>query len=173
MHVSKWGNSLVVRLPKALVEDLGLKPGDELEIVSASTKRITIAKDERRASGGRTNASTRLAHSPGRLCVQSGRGQRAVTAFLDTNILTYAQGAGARSEVTRQMILAGGVISVQVLNEFAAVLRRKFSLEWEMIAEAIADVVEQRSILFAPSISLPTPRPSLSPTCTASASMTR
>ena len=26
-----------------------LKPGDELEIVSASTKRITIAKDERRA----------------------------------------------------------------------------------------------------------------------------
>ena len=49
MHVSKWGNSLAVRLPKALVEDLDLKPGDELEIVSASTKRITIAKDERRA----------------------------------------------------------------------------------------------------------------------------
>lgn len=49
MHVSKWGNSLAVRLPKALVEDLGLKPGDELEIVSASRKRITIAKDERRA----------------------------------------------------------------------------------------------------------------------------
>lgn len=48
MHVSKWGNSLAVRLPKALVEDLGLKPGDELEIVSASTKRIAIAKDERR-----------------------------------------------------------------------------------------------------------------------------
>ena len=49
MHVSKWGNSLAVRLPKALVEDLDLKPGDELEVVSASTKRITIAKDERRA----------------------------------------------------------------------------------------------------------------------------
>ena len=49
MHVSKWGNSLAVRLPKALVEDLGLRLGDELEIVSASTKRITIAKDERRA----------------------------------------------------------------------------------------------------------------------------
>ena len=49
MHVSKWGNSLAVRLPKALVEDLGLKPGDELEIVSASAKRSTIAQDERRA----------------------------------------------------------------------------------------------------------------------------
>ena len=63
-----------------------------------------------------------------------------MTAFLDTNILIYAQGAGAKSEVARQMILAGGVISVQVLNEFAAVLRRKFGFEWEVIAEAIADV---------------------------------
>ena len=63
-----------------------------------------------------------------------------MTAFLDTNILIYAQGADAKSEVARQMILAGGVISVQVLNEFAAVLRRKFGFEWEVIAEAIADV---------------------------------
>ena len=63
-----------------------------------------------------------------------------MTAFLDTNILIYAQGAGAKGEIARQMILAGGVISVQVLNEFAAVLRRKFSLEWEVIAEAVADV---------------------------------
>ena len=37
-------------------------------------------------------------------------------------------------------ILAGGVISVQVLNEFAAVLRRKFRLEWDVIADALADV---------------------------------
>ena len=49
MHVSKWGNSLAVRLPKALVEELGLKAGDELEIVSASTKRLTVSRDERRA----------------------------------------------------------------------------------------------------------------------------
>lgn len=48
MHVSKWGNSLAVRLPKVLVEILDLKPGDELEITSASMKRITIARDERR-----------------------------------------------------------------------------------------------------------------------------
>ena len=49
MHVSKWGNSLAVRLPKARVEELGLKPGDELKIVSASTKRLTVSRDERRA----------------------------------------------------------------------------------------------------------------------------
>ena len=38
------------------------------------------------------------------------------------------------------MILAGGIISVQVLNELAAVLRRKFRLEWDAIADALADV---------------------------------
>ena len=48
MQVSKWGNSLAVRLPKALVEDLGLKPGDDVAVVSATPKRIAVAKDERR-----------------------------------------------------------------------------------------------------------------------------
>lgn len=48
MRVSKWGNSLAIRLPKALAEDLGLKPGDELELVSATSKRVVVAKDERR-----------------------------------------------------------------------------------------------------------------------------
>ncbi|MCY4427009.1 MAG: AbrB/MazE/SpoVT family DNA-binding domain-containing protein [Halieaceae bacterium] len=48
MLVSKWGNSLAVRLPKALVEDLGLKPGDDVAVVSATPRRIAIARDERR-----------------------------------------------------------------------------------------------------------------------------
>ena len=63
-----------------------------------------------------------------------------MTAFLDTNVLIYAQGVGRKGEAARQAILAGGVISVQVLNEFAPVLRRKFHFEWDVIAEAIADV---------------------------------
>ena len=63
-----------------------------------------------------------------------------MTAFIDTNVLIYAQGSGAKSEMARQVILAGGVISVQVLNEFAAVLRRKFRLEWTVIADSLADV---------------------------------
>lgn len=49
MQVSKWGNSLAVRLPKALVDELGLKPGDAVEVVSATPERVSIAKDERRA----------------------------------------------------------------------------------------------------------------------------
>jgi antitoxin MazE len=48
MQVSKWGNSLAVRLPKALVEKLGLKPGDELAVVAATKDRLTVEKDERR-----------------------------------------------------------------------------------------------------------------------------
>ncbi|MBX3483320.1 AbrB/MazE/SpoVT family DNA-binding domain-containing protein [Phenylobacterium sp.] len=31
MKVAKWGNSLAVRLPKEMVEALGLSEGDELE----------------------------------------------------------------------------------------------------------------------------------------------
>jgi antitoxin MazE len=34
MQVAKWGNSLAVRLPAAVVERLGLKEGDEIEIVA-------------------------------------------------------------------------------------------------------------------------------------------
>lgn len=48
MRVRKWGNSLAVRLPKALVEDFGLEPGDELEVVSAEPTRIVLARDEHR-----------------------------------------------------------------------------------------------------------------------------
>lgn len=48
MQVSKWGNSLGVRLPKTLVEKLGLKAGDELTVVEAEERRITVEKCDRR-----------------------------------------------------------------------------------------------------------------------------
>ncbi len=49
MQVSRWGNNLAVRLPKAVVEDLGLKPGDRLEIVSTDAGHMVIAREDRRA----------------------------------------------------------------------------------------------------------------------------
>ncbi len=49
MQVSKWGNSLAVRLPKKLVEEMGLKPGDELAVVAAAKGRIAVEKIDRRA----------------------------------------------------------------------------------------------------------------------------
>lgn len=48
MQVAKWGNSLAVRLPSAVVEALGLKPGDDIEIHVAGARTFHIAK---RASG--------------------------------------------------------------------------------------------------------------------------
>ncbi|MCY4395617.1 MAG: PIN domain-containing protein [Rhodospirillaceae bacterium] len=63
-----------------------------------------------------------------------------MTAFLDTNLLIYAQSADPKGEVARQAILAGGVISVQVINEFSSVLRRKFRLDWHAISGAVADL---------------------------------
>ena len=42
MQVSKWGNSLAVRLPKALVDQLGLKEGDELNVVAAGNGAIEV-----------------------------------------------------------------------------------------------------------------------------------
>ena len=34
MQVSKWGNSLAVRLPAELVAELGLKAGDDIELLA-------------------------------------------------------------------------------------------------------------------------------------------
>jgi antitoxin MazE len=49
MQVGKWGNSLAVRLPSAVVEALGLKEGDEIEIVVAGERRFEVARDPTRA----------------------------------------------------------------------------------------------------------------------------
>ena len=61
MRVSKWGNSLGVRLPRALVNDLGLKPGDELEVVAATPTRVAVEKDDRRAQAVERMRARRLA----------------------------------------------------------------------------------------------------------------
>ena len=45
MRVSKWGNSLAVRLPSAVVEALDLKEGDEIEISIAGKRDFKVARD--------------------------------------------------------------------------------------------------------------------------------
>ena len=49
MQVSKWGNSLAVRLPKALVDELKLKPGDTLAISTATPGELIVEKRDRKA----------------------------------------------------------------------------------------------------------------------------
>ena len=46
-------------------------------------------------------------------------------AFIDTNVLIYWVDDSARADVVEQLLAQQAVISVQVLNEFANVLRRK------------------------------------------------
>jgi antitoxin MazE len=45
MKVAKWGNSLAVRLPVAVVEALDLKEGDSIEISAAGKREIEIGRD--------------------------------------------------------------------------------------------------------------------------------
>lgn len=44
MRVAKWGNSLAVRLPAALVEDLKLKEGDEIELKPTGGNHMAVTR---------------------------------------------------------------------------------------------------------------------------------
>lgn len=44
MQVAKWGNSLAVRLPAAVVEVLDLKEGDHIEIHVTGSRDLEISK---------------------------------------------------------------------------------------------------------------------------------
>ncbi len=48
MRVAKWGNSLAVRLPAAVVEALELKDGDSIEIRIAGSRAFEVKKDRNR-----------------------------------------------------------------------------------------------------------------------------
>lgn len=58
--------------------------------------------------------------------------------FLDTNILVYAVlDEGPKVKVAQELIASGCILGVQVLNEFAAVARRKFGKQWNEIVQAL------------------------------------
>jgi antitoxin MazE len=62
MHVAKWGNSLAVRLPAAVVEALELKEGDDIEIHVADARELAVARKP-----GREELLRRLRAFRGRL----------------------------------------------------------------------------------------------------------
>jgi antitoxin MazE len=55
MRVAKWGNSLAVRLPDAVVKALKLKTGDEIEIVVSGDRHFQVERNR-----GRERALERL-----------------------------------------------------------------------------------------------------------------
>jgi antitoxin MazE len=48
VRISKWGNSLAVRLPASVVEALKLKEGDEVEVHVAGERAFDLARDRSR-----------------------------------------------------------------------------------------------------------------------------
>jgi predicted nucleic acid-binding protein len=59
-------------------------------------------------------------------------------AFFDTNVLVYAAVKNdRRSERAEQLLAVEGVISVQVLNEFVSVARRKYQMSWKALDVAL------------------------------------
>ena len=48
MQVAKWGNSLAIRLPAAVVDALKLKEGDQIEIRIAGMREFEVSRDRSR-----------------------------------------------------------------------------------------------------------------------------
>ena len=61
--------------------------------------------------------------------------------FFDTNVLFYLLSEDAtKADRVEELIASGGVISVQVLNEFAVVAARKLGLSWREIRDILIPI---------------------------------
>jgi antitoxin MazE len=65
MQVSKWGNSLAIRLPAAVVKALELKEGDDIEVRVAGEKAFEVSRDESRRRALETLRKLRRPFPPG------------------------------------------------------------------------------------------------------------
>lgn len=74
--------------------------------------------------------------------------------FFDTNVLLYLLSAdAAKADRAEELLAGGGIVSVQVLNEFAAVASRKLGMPWSEIRDALGPI---RAICEVESISVET-----------------
>jgi predicted nucleic acid-binding protein len=65
----------------------------------------------------------------------------AAERFFDTNVILYLlSGDDARADRAEKALSAGGVVSVQVLNEFASVASRKLKMSIAEIREVLATI---------------------------------
>ena len=68
-------------------------------------------------------------------------------AFIDTNVLIYWVDDSARADVVEQLLVQQAVISVQVLNEFANVLRRKRAMALPDIETLCGTLIDTCDVL--------------------------
>ncbi len=65
----------------------------------------------------------------------------AAETFFDTNILLYLLSEDpVKADRVEELISSGGVVSVQVLNEFAAVASRKLNMSWNEIRDVLSGI---------------------------------
>src|SRR5262245_34223532 len=57
--------------------------------------------------------------------------------FVDSNVLVYAFTNDIRAGAARELLNRGPLISVQGLNEFVSVARRKLGMNWDELKEAM------------------------------------
>ncbi len=71
-----------------------------------------------------------------------------MTNACDTNILLYLiLPHSPKSRISRDIVSAGGIISVQVLNEFVAVARRKLKMNLQDALDALAPIRQSFEIV--------------------------
>ena len=68
--------------------------------------------------------------------------------FFDTNVILYALSTEREKAIrSDELIEAGGIISVQVLNEFALVARRKYRADWATVQRGVRNLCEILTIV--------------------------
>ena len=68
--------------------------------------------------------------------------------FFDTNLLLYLFSSSAQKADTVESLIAdGGTVSVQVLNEFAAVARRKLQMTFAEISETVDTLTQTLKVV--------------------------
>ena len=61
--------------------------------------------------------------------------------FFDSNVLVYTLAKNdSRQPAAARLLASGGAVSIQVLNEFADVARRKLRLSWPEVGQALDDI---------------------------------
>jgi predicted nucleic acid-binding protein len=61
--------------------------------------------------------------------------------FFDTSVLVYlAVQDDARADAAYRLLVKGGVVNTQILNEFVNVARRKMRMDWDEIEQILADI---------------------------------
>ena len=140
MQVAKWGKSSAVRLPAAVVDALTLKEGDEMEVQVVGSrvlrsKKRPQARELLALSGN--SAGDFLPISSSTVLKPMSAAERFLIRMFCSTCCPRDDTKANRAE---NDLSAGGILSVQVLNEFASVASRKLKM-------SIADIREMLSTI--------------------------